>query len=259
MTMRSAIFAGLGVLAAALLLVVVLALVRPTPLEDAHSVGRPAPGEARAVYLADGTPVWVIAHEGGGVSVLSGISTHIPFGVAKLTWWCPTSRALEDPFHGAKWDEYGVRLGGPAPGGLISRSTQTIGDRVVVGAARPAASMGQQPSGPSEAERDFCTGEDPVIVHTFAGWPIWESPREALAAASPDWILVAGRLAPQRNGAVALCALDGCADSVLADGVEVPPPDRFAFDPWPDELYLARVSDGRMVGLTRVIPDHGDE
>lgn len=248
--------AGLAVLVAALLFVA-LALTRPTPLGEAHSVGRPAPGEARAEYLADGTPAWVIAHEGDGVDVLSGISTHIPFGVAKLTWWCPTARALEDPFHGAKWDEYGVRLDGPAPGGLISWSTQTVGDRVVIGAARPAPPMGTQPSGPSTIERDFCTGEDPVIVHRFAGWPIWDSPREALAAAPSDWILVAGRLAPQNDGTVALCALDGCADSVLADGVEIPPPNRFAFDPWPDELYLARVRDGRITDLTRVIPDGG--
>jgi hypothetical protein len=146
-------------LAAAVVLALGL-LSRPAEESDPFSVARPRRGEARADHLADGTPVWVIGHEDGGVDVLSGFSTHEPFGLSKLLWWCPPSRVLDDPFHGSKWDEYGVRLDGPAPFGLSSWSLMTRGGRVFIGEPRPGPPMGTQPTGPSVQERQHCGADD---------------------------------------------------------------------------------------------------
>src|SRR5438132_6154033 len=54
-------------------------------IEPADSVLRlPPVGAASAQLLADGTPVWVVRHHNGTVSVLSAMSTHRPYGVTQL-------------------------------------------------------------------------------------------------------------------------------------------------------------------------------
>ena len=98
----------------AVVVAVVWAFQRPDPFVEV-GLSRPAPGEARADYLPDGTPVWVMGHDDGTVSVLSGFDTHTPLNLNKLNWWCRTSDAIENPAHGSKWDEYGVKIDGPAP------------------------------------------------------------------------------------------------------------------------------------------------
>ena len=85
---------------------------------DPISLARPAPGEVRPDHLPDGTPVWVIGHGDGSADVLLGFDSHRPYGLGKMLWWCETANALDNPHHGSKWDEYGVKIGGPAPEGL---------------------------------------------------------------------------------------------------------------------------------------------
>ena len=104
--------------------------------DDSVVLARPLPGEVRADYLPDGTPVWVAGHDGGDVSVISAFSSHVPYGLNKLIWWCDKADAFDDPAHGGKWDEYGVRLGGPAPIGLATYEAAVVGGRVAVGGLR---------------------------------------------------------------------------------------------------------------------------
>ena len=228
-------------------------LLRPTPQELAV-LDRPAAGEARPDHLADGTPVWVMGHDDGTVSVLSGFDTHRPFNLRKVLWWCESADALENPEHGARYDEYGTWIGGPAPGGLPTYAVEVIGSQISVGDPRPGAPAGTEPSGPSEVDREWCRDPDPgVLYHTFEGWQTWESPTAAVDAAPDGWILLAGQLALNAAGEVVLCAANGCNDAVRAAGVEAPPPD-MEFGPLFGERFIAQVRDGALTGVTRVLP-----
>ena len=89
---------------------------------------RPARGEVSAQALADGSPVWVVRHDDGKVSVLSARSTHTPFGVSQLVGWCASSRGFEDGMYGSRWDELGHKSGGPAPSDLASAEVKVVGD-----------------------------------------------------------------------------------------------------------------------------------
>jgi hypothetical protein len=222
--------------------------------EPPVSLRRPAAGEVRADYLPDGTPVWVIGHEDGSADVLSGFDTHVPSNLGKLLWWCPSARALDNPHHGSKWDEYGVKLGGPAPSGLPSWEVTVQGGRILLGSMRPAPPLNTSPRGPSEINREWCTHpEDEVIAHTFDGWRLWDSPTAAVEAASENWILLEGELvASPAENAVRLCALDGCADSVLATNVEMPPRDD-EFGPLGPGQFIAHARDRALHDVTRVV------
>ena len=225
------------------------------PVEEfSDSVRRPTPGEVRPDYLADGTPVWVIGHEDGSVSVLSGFDAHVPAGLGKILWWCPTALALDNPEHGSKYDEYGLKLGGPAPTGLPSYETRASGGRIFVGSLGEPPAIEEGHTGPREFDRDWCTfPEDDVLFHTFDGWQVWDSPTDAVAAAPDGWILLAGGLA-LRDGEVVLCSLGGCADAVIAANVEEPVNPDPVFGPLFGERFIARVRDGALTDVTRVLP-----
>ena len=72
----------------------------------------PPEGEAVPSFLDDGTPVWLVHHEGGEVSVLSAISEHLHLS-ARIehtpisTWWNPSLRRFGDSY-----DERGVPVRG---------------------------------------------------------------------------------------------------------------------------------------------------
>jgi hypothetical protein len=231
-------------------------LLRGPEPDTGFSLARPPAGQARADYLADGTPVWVIGHQDGTVDVLSGFDTHVPFNLGKMLWWCPTARALENPNHGSRWEEYGVRIGGPAPAGLASWEVTVQSSRVFLGEPRPAPPHDARVFGPPEHERDWCVpAEDPVVFHTFDGGEVWDSPTAAVQAAPDDWILFEGDLVADRaEGRVRLCGLAGCADSAVAANVDMPPPD---MDPRVGPLggsrFIAHVRDGTLVDVTRVV------
>jgi hypothetical protein len=239
----------IGLLALGLVAIGLLAigLLREDEEPRETTLQRPTPGEARPDHLADGTPIWVIGHQDGTVTVLSGIDTHVP-GVRKLLWWCPGARTLEDPRHGSRWDETGARLTGPAPAPLHTWQTTPRGSRLFVGAPQPAT---DEP--PVEPVGLHCVGEDPVSFHEFPGWDVWSSPRAAVVAGQPGWFLLDGRLVPQPDGTVWLCALTGCDDAVPADWIRAPDPEVLALDPWPDTRYLARARDGRLTDLAQII------
>ena len=255
---RVSIAAGLliGLVVAIGIVVVGANLLRMPDPETGFSLARPPAGQARADYLADGTPVWVIGHQDGTVDVLSGFDTHVPFNLGKLLWWCPTARGLEDVSHGNRWDESGANIGGPAPAGLASWEVTVQSSRVFLGELRPAPTQDGPVIGPPEHERDWCLpAEEPVVFHTFDGWEVWDSPTAAIEAAPSDWILLEAELiADREEGLVRLCALAGCDDSAIAANVDFVPPDMDPrFGPLGEGRFIAHVRDGTLVDVTRVM------
>jgi hypothetical protein len=235
--------------------IAVLGLLR-TEQPEPIVLQRPPAGQVRADYLPDGTPVWVIGHEDGTVDVLSGFDTHTPSNIGKLLWWCPEARGLDNPAHGSKWDEYGVKIGGPAPAGLASWEVSVVSSRVLLGETRAAPQLDAPVHGPPSHEREWCNGfAGGAIFHTFDGWERWDSPTAAVASAPSGWVLLEGSLVA-RGGEVRLCALDGCDDSVIAANVDPPQPgtpSAGAFGPLSEWSYIARVRDGVLTDVTRTV------
>lgn len=187
----------------------------------------PAPGEAVAGFLDDGTPVLAVAHSDGRVTAVEAISPHRAWGLGSLLGWCPSSRTFDDPFHGSRFDEYGRYLLGPAPTGLVRlgvRSLPGSPPRIQLGALAdplPRSAEGSAPHGP------FCSG--PTIEGTGLLMPdVAESgltPRGLVALAPPpgsrwsvDAILVAGTDVPARLCA-AVPADDACTAGAPVRGV----------------------------------------
>jgi hypothetical protein len=232
---------------------VAIALPLLRPGAPRFTVAAPAPGEARADYLADGTPIWVIGHADGDVSILSAFDTHVPAGVHKLTWWCPATRSMEEPRHGSTYDENGVKINGPAPAGLPGYDASRDGDRIVVGPAYAGPAPGTAPTGRVQ-NRGLCITGDPVIAHTFRGWPVWNSPAAALAGANgSDWFLVRGRLEPHGDGTVDFCPPADCDEPVSVAGVQLVATDPLAESLAETQTFLARARDGQIVDLTYII------
>lgn len=223
------------------------------PADEPVVLARPLPGEVRAGYLPDGTPVWVAGHEDGGVSVISAFSSHDPFGLNKLIWWCETADGFDDPSSGAKWDRYGVRLGGPAPIGLVTYETAVSGGQVAIGSPREGPPAGTRFTGPAETDREWCLGVDGSATwHTFDGWQVWNSPTAAIASEPAAWILLEGHLV-EHGAEVRLCGVAGCADSVRVLNVAAPQQPGLEFGQFPGERFIARVRDGALDDLARVV------
>jgi hypothetical protein len=220
----------------------------------------PALGEVAPANLADGRPVFVVHHDDGTVEVIDAFSTHVPWGLAKLVAWCPTSRTFDDVFHGAKWNEDGAYILGPAPTGLATyRSTIVQDGRVLVGPAippapRPSSSREAQPPGP------FCTHPATAAGLVYATLPtaISESPADVAASAPSGWVAVRGSLIEGGASGAELCALGAramatCAAGAPVDGIDV----GGLFGPDSGNVvvsgtFITRVHDGALLDITRV-------
>ncbi len=246
--------AGLFVVASGAMAVALIPRGQQEAPSDSVVLARPLPGEVRADYLPDGTPVWVAGHADGDASVISAFSSHVPYGLNKLIWWCAKADAFDDPSHGGKWDEYGVRFGGPAPIGLATYETAVSGGRVAIGGLREGQPLGTPFLGPGETEREWCLGLDGGATwHTFDGWRIWDSPTAAVDAKPDEWILLEGHLAPV-GGELRLCAAAGCADSARVLDVAMPSHPELELVPVRGERFIAHVRDGALADLTRAVP-----
>jgi hypothetical protein len=76
-----------------------------------------------------------------------------------------------------------------------------------------------------------------------------------VASAPEGWILLNGRLAAE-GGRIVLCAVGDCTDAAPAAGITAIVVGRPG-DPVPpgvDEWFIARVRDGELADLTRVLP-----
>jgi hypothetical protein len=233
----------------------VLAIGDAEPLAQPTRLVRPTAGEVRPDYLADGTPVWVVGHDGGAAGVLSGFDTHTPFNIGKILWWCRSAEAFENPEHGSKYDEFGFRIGGPAPTGLPAHAAVVDGNWLLVGARGAPPPPSEPATGPPDHEREWCTPPGrPIVYHTFDGWPAWDSPTAAIASEPDSWILLNGELVADA-GEVWLCSFRGCADRAFVAGVPAPTDPDMEFGPLFGERFIARVRDGALVNLTRVMPE----
>jgi hypothetical protein len=61
----------------------------------------------------------------------------------------------------------------------------------------------------------------------------------------------------QNDETVAICSLTGCEDSVTLDGVGPLRASLSRFDGLPDQLFIAKVRNGRLTDLTRVVVLNG--
>jgi len=79
---------------------------------DPNFLAIPDVGGTRAAFLEDGHPVFVVHDLDGTIHVIDAISTHI---AEDQMAWCPSSRTIDDVFHGARWDPQGRYVSGPGP------------------------------------------------------------------------------------------------------------------------------------------------
>ncbi len=233
-------------------------VVRPLHREQIVSAGSdvldvPAIDEVAPANLADGRPVFVVHHNEGTVSVVDGFSTHVPWGLAKVVAWCSTSRTFDDVFHGAKWNEDGDYLVGPAPTGLTTYETTILGDgQVKVGSQIPPSPRG---SGGRLEQRPWCQTSANMVYPTLPT-EVFDSPSAVVDAAPDGWVAVKGELVATDAGGVELCSVfttgPGCLDGASVEGFDV----SGLFGENPEFIisgpFIARVEDGSLVDLTRV-------
>ncbi len=194
----------------------------PPPGRVVTTLPVPALGRVAPEQLADGTPVWVVRHDDGTVSVLDAVSTHRPFGFGALVGWCPSSRGFEDPAHGSQYDERGYNRGGPAPTALTAFATGPVENGTVrvtrADSASPGRIRGEGRAGPG------CVGGDPELeLHSLTREPK-TTLREALddptgafvVITGAPIIIVDGQPATVCDGPIRLSAPPRC------DGVEAP-------------------------------------
>jgi hypothetical protein len=96
----------------------------------------PADGEARPELLDDGSPVFVVGHRDGSVSVLSALNPHLD----RLVVWCDRSRTFTEVGPATYFDEYGRYMGGPAPQGLTPFAVELVDG----GEGEPAVEVGER-------------------------------------------------------------------------------------------------------------------
>jgi hypothetical protein len=246
-----AVALGIGVV------IVVAAVIRDEPPDPLGTLQAPVPGEVRPDYLADGTPVWVVGHDDGTVDVLSGFDPHRPFNILKSLWWCESADGFENPDHASRWDEFGFKIGGPAPTGLPRYAVERDGAEIIVGALGTPPAPDEPHVGPDEFDRRWCAlpDEEGGTYHTFDDWQVWDSPTAAVDAAPDGWILLAGHLAASADDDIILCGDAACQDSVTPANLEPNDPTMEPqFGPLYGERFIAQVQDGTLVGLTRVMP-----
>jgi len=239
-----------------------LAWIATRPLRD-HAMSTelgivdvPGPGQVAAANLADGRPVFVVHRDDGTVEVIDGFSTHVPWGVAKLVVWCPTSRTFDDVFHGARWTESGAYISGPAPTGLATYGSTILQDgRLQVG---PRITPASRPSPGHEQQADIplcATTADlvyPTLPTAASG-----SPADVAASAPSGWVAVRGSLLEGGASGAELCALGARGISTCVDGAPVAGIDVHGLFGQGSEVvisgtFITRVEDGALVDLTRV-------
>jgi hypothetical protein len=246
---QAALIGGVVVLLAIGWLVATTLLTPPLPT-PAFTVRIPPIGQVAAARLQDGHPVFVVHHQTGEISVLDAFSTHVPYGIFKMVAWCPEARIFEELATGSLYDEWGAKVGGPAPTGMVVLDWRMgTGGWVKVGGRLGLAQRGD-PVNPPRVALAGCTRTQ----HGFEGDQL--TPAQAAAQPEGSWVVVAGVLDPASRR---ICALaPGCVDAAPIDGLVLPPQlTQRDIDYLTDprlRRWLAVVSDSRLSHLT-MIPD----
>jgi hypothetical protein len=225
----------------------------PSGLLGSDVLDVPGKGETAPAFLADGHPVFVVQHEDGNVSVVDAFSTHRPWGVEELIGWCPSSRTFDEPEHGAKFNEYGQYVAGPAAADLARYEVERMGNRVWVGSVIVPTTRSENPRVGFQGE--LCEGA-PLTLHRIPPSAVFTSPAEAARARPGGWIALHGVLLVRRGEAALLCATfetGSCTSAAVVEGIES--------EAWLDFLdtsrvtidgeWIARVAGGHFTSLTR--------
>jgi hypothetical protein len=125
-------------------------------------------------------------------------------------------------------------------------------DVLRVGGLNPYPDPAERSERPLPHISERCMGLDASVYHTFDGWPVWDSPSEAVAAAPDNWILLQGALVID-GGRVYLCALDGCADRALAAELPALSEEDVALGHLGGQRFIGHVRDGALVNITRIV------
>lgn len=167
--------------------------------EDAPSVGShllahlgvlavPDQGDAEPGVLDDGRPVFVVHDLDGSVHVVDAISSHIALDQMA---WCPSSRTIDDVFHGARWDAQGRYVSGPGrldlgryTFELVDGGTRVVSQAYVEPATRSTVSDGM--AGPDCVDGGY-------LIHPYHAdapelWPTdgaWERFANYVGSAPP--------------------------------------------------------------------------
>jgi hypothetical protein len=251
------------ILAAAVIAFAVISAVLWPRAPDANPTtqGLPVPqrGSVAAEFTGEGHPVWLIGHTDGSILVLDALSTHVPFGVNKPTWFCPPSGTFEDPFHGSRYDLFGDRVDGPAPVGLRQFEFEIEGNVIVV-VGQPRDRGAAAPGGGAAEPAQACPRHD-ALVHDYARLPEAGSPLGAQGA-DDGWHRLRATLIPEPETESGLLCPDAAGDDGCVT-VELPgmdqllttPPERAeaAAEGWADANWLVHVVDGRIVEIAEVI------
>jgi hypothetical protein len=249
----------------------------------------PARGDASAVFLADGHPVFVVHHEDDSVSVLDAFSSHTPFGLRDIIGWCPSTAEFVELAHEARFDELGNWLtAGPAPHGLttfqfdvVERDADGRPTAIRVGAARDPSPGGSAHETDPSTYPAFCPAADGgaassattavvsgvteqtgyLVTHAIDAENVWPTPAGVVEAGPEGWVAVEGQLLVSRDGFVELCTdvVEGtCVDGAVVRGIDgirllleviTPNPNFYAVHPY---TWLARVRDGVLVDIAGV-------
>lgn len=164
---------------------VVLGLSALWPEPDPNVLALPEMGDTTPAVVGDDVAVWVVHTSAGAVHVLAAVDPALDRasgpGDAWASDWCPVGRYFESPW-GARFDELGAYLGGPAGHGLTERVVESIDfDTGTLQVGEPY----DDPAGAStepEWNRRTCTARELVVHPAYAGMSTLSRP----AVVSPE-------------------------------------------------------------------------
>lgn len=210
----------------------------------------PPPGTARALFLDDGRPVYVVADDDGTPVVLDAQGGHVPSGAGHLVAWCPATQFFEDLFSGGAYTADGRRIDGPSPSGLLRYGVEAVPERPDLLAVTTTTQRLGDAGDTADPSSVPHTCPDAWLVHQPDPDEIFD-PSVAAAQEPEDWVWLEGTLTDTGAAMLRLCdasAIDcasGAATGIdpaylAAGGLEVP------------NLLIGRVRDGAIEGLIRV-------
>ncbi|MGH2662053.1 MAG: hypothetical protein ACRDH8_04470 [Actinomycetota bacterium] len=180
----------------------------------------PARGEVDATFLADGHPVFVVHHKDDSVSVIDAFSTHRPWSVEELVGWCPSSRTFDEAEHGAKFNEYGEYLAGPASADLAVYGVQPEERRMRVESALVPTTRSEDARVGFQGE--VCGPGDSLLLHRIPSSAAFDSPEAAVETKPKGWIPLRSVLLVRSGEPTLLCATfeeSTCTSPATVEGI----------------------------------------
>lgn len=230
----------------------------------------PPRGEAAAVFMSDGHPVFVVHQRDGLVIAVDALSPRRDWGIEQMVAWCPARSYFVSWPDGSFFTRAGAWAAGrPAPPGLRAVAFDVLGRdaagdpaRLRLGEFVPVLAQGHrglvslEPSFPSAC--GLADGDrSQILTHRIDPSHVSRSPSAAAGTDSAEWMAVEGTLSISADGSARLCAqVDGdtCRDGARVIGLDgsalfrklaADPDSRYA----QPHTWLVRVSDGALVEL----------